>query len=51
MRLLKVQPLERRARGGWRFGTKRISDALVDSLIASGRAEIRGGRLHHVEAA
>ncbi|WP_041748341.1 hypothetical protein [Bradyrhizobium cosmicum] len=51
LRLLKVQPLERRARGGWRFGTKRISDALVDSLIASGRAEIRGGRLHHVEAA
>lgn len=46
LRLLDVQPLERRARGGWRFGTRRISDNVVASLIASGRAEIRGERLH-----
>lgn len=45
LRLLDVQPLERRARGGWRFGTRRISDHVVASLIASGRAEIRGEQL------
>lgn len=47
LRLLKSQPLERRARGGWRFGTMRISDATVNRLIASGRAEIRGEMVHH----
>jgi hypothetical protein len=46
LRLLNCQPLERRARGGWRFGAKRISDKLVARLIAGGRAEIRGERLH-----
>jgi hypothetical protein len=46
LRLLNCQPLERRARGGWRFGAKRISDKLVARLIASGRAEIRGEQLH-----
>ena len=45
LRLLKSQPLERRARGGWRFGTLRIGDATVDRLIARGRAEIRGGKV------
>lgn len=46
LRLLDVQPLERRARGGWRFGTRRISDRVVARLIASGRAELvgEGGR-------
>ena len=47
LRLLKSQPLERRARGGWRFGTKRIGDATVNRLIASGHAEIRGGMVQH----
>lgn len=46
LRLLDIQPLERRARGGWRFGTKAIGESRVASLIASGRAEIRGDRLH-----
>lgn len=50
LRLLKIQPLERRARGGWRFGTKAIGDSLVARLIASGRAEIRGEQLHRTEA-
>lgn len=52
LRLLDIQPLERRARGGWRFGTRRIGDRVVAKLIASGRAEIRGGKVHrkHVEA-
>lgn len=46
LRLLDIQPLERRARGGWRFGTRRIGESVVARLIASGRAEIRGDRLH-----
>lgn len=46
LRLLDIQPLERRARGGWRFGTRRIGESVVAKLIASGRAEIRGDRLH-----
>lgn len=50
LRLLKIQPLERRARGGWRFGTKVIGESLVACLIASGRAEIRGEQVHHTEA-
>ncbi|WP_316234624.1 MULTISPECIES: hypothetical protein [unclassified Bradyrhizobium] len=50
LRLLKLSPFERRRtkanpRGGWRFGTKRISDAIVDRLVASRRAEIIGDRL------
>ncbi|WP_409188403.1 hypothetical protein [Bradyrhizobium sp. RDM4] len=47
VRLLKLSPFERGARGGWRFGPRRISDSVADRLIASGRAEIRGERLHH----
>ncbi|MBN8987455.1 MAG: hypothetical protein J0H42_04365 [Rhizobiales bacterium] len=38
LRLLKLSPFERRARGGWRFGTRTISDQIVERLIASGRA-------------
>lgn len=45
LRLLKIQPLERRVRGGWRFGTKAIGESLAARLIASGRAEIAGNRL------
>lgn len=42
LRLLKLSPFERRARGGWRFGTKTISDPIVERLIASGRAASDG---------
>lgn len=45
LRLLKLSPFERRERGGWRFGTRRIADSVVDRLIASGRARIEGGRV------
>jgi hypothetical protein len=43
--LLKLSPFERSPRGGWRFGTRRISDGVVANLIASGRAEMFGERL------
>ncbi|MCK1710016.1 MULTISPECIES: hypothetical protein [unclassified Bradyrhizobium] len=42
LRLLELSPFERRPRGGWRFGTKIISDVIVDRLLASGRAEVSG---------
>ncbi|MGL3208727.1 hypothetical protein [Bradyrhizobium sp. BR 1433] len=45
LKLLEFSPFERRPRGGWRFGTKTISTAIVDRLIASGRAEIVGEKL------
>lgn len=45
VRLLRIAPFERRA-GGWRFGTKRIADAVVGRLIASGAAVSDGKRLH-----
>ncbi|EJN15727.1 hypothetical protein PMI42_00745 [Bradyrhizobium sp. YR681] len=45
LRLLKFSPFERAPRGGWRFGTRRIGDAVVARLVASGRAEIRGEQL------
>ncbi|WP_262048630.1 hypothetical protein [Bradyrhizobium sp. Bra78] len=45
LRLLKLSPFERRTRGGWRFGTRRISDGVADRLIASGRAEVVRDRL------
>ena len=44
-RLLKLSPFERRPRGGWRFGTKRISNAIVDRLVASRHAKIIGDRV------
>ena len=44
LRLLKLSPFERRARG-WRFGTRRISDAVAERLIASGRAQTDGQRI------
>lgn len=37
LRLLRIAPFERRPRG-WRFGTKTIADAVVDRIVASGRA-------------
>jgi len=45
LRLLQHGPFERRPRGGWRFGTKVISDAVVERLLAGGRAEIVGLQL------
>jgi hypothetical protein len=46
-RLLELSPFERR-RGGWRFGTKRISDAIVDRLVAGRRVFITGDQVHLV---
>ena len=45
LRLLEISHFERRPRGGWRFGTKVISDAVVERLLASGHAEIAGMQL------
>lgn len=42
LRLLEHGPFERRSRGGWRFGTKVISDTVVERLLACGRAEVAG---------
>jgi hypothetical protein len=39
LRLLRLGPFERRPRGGWRFGTKVISDRKIGRLIASGHAQ------------
>jgi hypothetical protein len=40
LRLLELGHFERRQRGGWRFGTKVISDSVADHLIVKGYAEI-----------
>ncbi len=40
LRLLELGPFQRRAHGGWRFGTKVINDAVVERLLASGRATL-----------
>ncbi|MGJ4888899.1 hypothetical protein ACQR1Y_11935 [Bradyrhizobium sp. HKCCYLRH3099] len=45
LRLLDLSPFERCPRGGWRFGTKRISDAVVARLVDNRRAEICGDRV------
>lgn len=42
LKLLEYSPFERRARGGWRFGTRRIGDSVVARLTASGRAASDG---------
>src|SRR5260370_28438828 len=34
---LRMAPFERR-KNGWRFGTKRITDGVIERLIAAGRA-------------
>ena len=49
LRLLEIAPFERRARGGWRFGTKVIADRVVERLIASGRATIEGETVRLVQ--
>jgi hypothetical protein len=48
LRLLRQAPFERRTRG-WRFGTKTISDQVVERLIASGRARRDGSRVYLVK--
>jgi hypothetical protein len=48
LRLLNHSPFERRP-AGWRFGTRRIADAVVARLIASGAARVDGAHLHPVE--
>lgn len=47
--LLKRGAFERHHRSGWRFGTRKISDSVVDRLVDAGRAEIRGERVHLIE--
>jgi hypothetical protein len=42
LRLLQLGPFERRLGGGWRFGTKIISDVIAERLLASGLTEISG---------
>ena len=49
IKLLELSPFERQ-RGGWRFGTKRIADSVVDRLAASGRATIDGERVQLVKS-
>jgi hypothetical protein len=48
LRLLQLGPFEaplRRLGGGWRFGTKIISDVIAERLFASGLTEISGIQL------
>jgi hypothetical protein len=45
LRLLMLGPFERRPRGGWRFGTKVISDRKVARLVASGHAQASESRV------
>lgn len=51
LKLLAYGPFLRRPSGGWRFGTKCITDCVVDRLIASGRAAREGDRVLLVVAA
>lgn len=48
LRLLRISPFQQRS-GGWRFGTRRMADSVVERLIASGRARIEGEELKRVE--
>jgi hypothetical protein len=45
LRLLRLGPFERRARGGWRFGTRPIAEHVVERLIAQGLARRDGDRI------
>jgi hypothetical protein len=51
LRLLRFGPFERRQRGGWRFGTKVISNAVVARLVLSGRARLEGDFVRKAEPA
>lgn len=48
IQLLKFSPFERHLRGGWRFGTRRIADSVVERLVASGRAALDGDQVRLV---
>ncbi len=39
-----------RRSGGWRFGTARIPDAIVERILASGKAIRDGDQLHFAVA-
>lgn len=49
--LLKLSPFERHPRGGWRFGTRRIADSVVERMVACRRATIDTGQVRILEAA
>lgn len=51
LRLLELGPFDRRASGGWRFGTKVISDVVVERLIAGGFAKRENDRVHLLRTA
>jgi hypothetical protein len=51
LRLLQLGPFERRLGGGWRFGTKIISDVIAERLFASGLTEISGIQLRFKRSA
>lgn len=44
-RLLAIAPFERRPRGGWRFGTKLISEAVIFRLVTNRHAIVVGDRV------
>ena len=46
LRLLELGAFIRRTQGGWRFGTKVISDAVVERLVASGHAKREDHRVY-----
>jgi hypothetical protein len=48
--LLKLSPFERHHRDGWRFGTRRIADSVVERLTASGRAASDNARVWLVQS-
>jgi hypothetical protein len=41
LQLLRLAPFQRGPRG-WRFGTRPISEAVLERMIADGRIEISG---------
>lgn len=45
IRLLRFGHFEKRANGGWRFGTKVIADRVVERLVAAGVARQSGERV------
>lgn len=44
LRLLQMAPFERR-RGGWRFGTNRLADDVVERLLEADLVERDGDRI------
>jgi hypothetical protein len=50
LKMLQLGPFDRHQRGGWRFGTRKVADEVVERLIADGRAELQGERVVGVSA-